>query len=273
MNKTIKLAASAAILAAVTLWAQEEGQAGKQALQGRIAELKESIAANRAKLQKYEWVETTEVSLRGEVRKREQKQCRYGPDGKVQKTPTGDSAGEMKRQQRGGLRGRIVEKKVDELKDYMERVESLVREYVPPDPEKIQASFQAGKAKLDPGSGGTASMTLSDYAKPGDKVTFAFNRAAKKLQTYTVNTYLDSPQDLVTLTADFSTLPDGANHVAHSILNATGKQIQVNTTNSNYKLVGSEGPLANCRDLVAFANSAVIGGGSAVKNRTEERTA
>jgi hypothetical protein len=120
----------------------------------------------------------------------------------------------------------------------MDRVGSLVSRYVPPDPQKMQASFQAGKANLDLASGGIASLIFQDYAKPGDKVTFAFNRAAKKLQSYTVNTYLDSPKDVVTLTAEFSSLPDGTNHVAHTLLDATGKQIQVNTTNSNYRPAG-----------------------------------
>ena len=136
------------------------------------------------------------------------------------------------------MKGKIVEKKVDELKDYMERVGSLVSRYVPPDPQKMQASYQAGKASLNPAGGGLTSLVFQDYAKPGDKVTLAFNTGAKKLQSYTVNTYLDNPQDLVNLKADFSSLPDGTSYVGHTLLNATGKQIVVNTTNSNYKPVG-----------------------------------
>lgn len=232
----VRLGASTMMIAAVTLWSQEQAGAVKQALQERIAELKQSMAANQAKLRTYQWVETTEVSLKGEMKKREQKQCRYGPDGQVQKTPLGEAGGGNKPQR--GLKGKMVEKKVDELKDYMERVGSLVKRYVPPDPEKMQASFQAGKAGLNRPGGGMASLIFQDYAKPGDKVTLAFNTDAKKLQSYSVNTYLDSPQDVVTLTADFSSLPDGTNHVARTLLNAAGKQITVNTTNSNYRPVG-----------------------------------
>jgi hypothetical protein len=50
---------------------QAQGGAGKQAVQERLAELKQSIAANQAKLRTYEWVATTEVSLKGEVKKPE----------------------------------------------------------------------------------------------------------------------------------------------------------------------------------------------------------
>ena len=237
-KRVIELGVSTMMLAAVTLWSQDQGGAGKQALQQRIAELKQSIAANQAKLRTYQWVETTEISLKGEMKKRQQKQCLYGPDGKVQKSPIGDSSGGAKKPQQRGLKGKIVEKKVDELKDYMERVGSLVSRYVPPDPQKMQASFQAGKANLNPVGGQIASLVFQDYAKPGDKVTLAFNTAAKKLQSYTVDTYLDSPQDLVNLKAEFSSLPDGTSYVGHTLLNATGKQIVVNTTNSNYRPVG-----------------------------------
>ena len=64
----------------------------KAALQKRVAELKESVAANKAKLAQYQWTETTTILLKGEVKKTEQNLCKYGPDGKVQKTPMGAPA-------------------------------------------------------------------------------------------------------------------------------------------------------------------------------------
>ena len=65
-----------------------------------------------------------------------------------------------------GLRGRVVEKKVDEMKGYVERLKSLVSEYVPPQREKIQEVVQAGKASkasLNTSSGGTTRIVLSNY--------------------------------------------------------------------------------------------------------------
>src|SRR5206468_1603088 len=54
--------------------------------QERATAIKESLAQNQAALRTYSWIETTEISLKGEVKKKEQKQCSYGADGKVQKT-------------------------------------------------------------------------------------------------------------------------------------------------------------------------------------------
>src|SRR5262245_33448107 len=121
------------------------------------AALKQSLAQNQAALRKYSWVETTQISMKGEVKKQEQKQCYYGADGKVQKTPmAGAPAPQQKDAQSGGgrrggrLKEQIVEKKVDELKDYMEKTAALVHQYVPPDPQKIDAAKTAGNVSTQP---------------------------------------------------------------------------------------------------------------------------
>jgi hypothetical protein len=77
-------------------------------------------------------------------------------------------------------------------------------------------------------------LVFRDYAKPGDTVTLAFDTAAKNVRGYDVNSYLDAPEDVVTLKVVFNSLPDGTNYAAKSVLDATAKQIQIRTTNSNY---------------------------------------
>ena len=72
-------------LAALVMLAGSALAQGNSAQTG-VAALKESLAENSARLRTYSWVETTQVSLKGEVKKQEQKQCYYGADGKVQKT-------------------------------------------------------------------------------------------------------------------------------------------------------------------------------------------
>jgi hypothetical protein len=210
----------------------------KAALQERVSALKESVAANHAKLEKYQWTETTTIILKGQTRKTEQNTCRYGPDGKVQKTPIGAPAAQPQEQQRGGrFKARIVEKKVDEMKDYGARLKSLVGEYVPPNRDKIQDAFQAGNASMTP-SGGTVSLALSNYYKPGDKMIFAFDTAAKKIRNLTVDSYLDDPKtDIVTLSVNFASLPDGANYAANTDLKAASKEMEIKTVNSDYQKI------------------------------------
>jgi hypothetical protein len=210
----------------------------KQALQQRVAALKESVAANKAKLAQYQWTETTTILLKGEVKKTEQALCRYGPDGKVQKTPVAPAAPPQQQEKREGrMKARIVEKKVDELKDYGARLKSLIGEYVPPDRDKIQAAFQSGNASMTP-SGGLTYMVLNNYYKPGDKMTFAFDAAAKKTRSITVDSYLDDPKtDIVTLAVNFTSLPDGTNYAAYTDLKAEGKSMEIKTVNSGYQKI------------------------------------
>ena len=211
------------------LWAQAPGSAD---VQRRVTELKQSVAANQAKLKQYTWLETTEVSVKGETKKEQQQQCRYGPDGKVMKTPLGEPSPPPEEMR--GLKKKIVGKKVDEMKDYVERVKTLLGHYVPPEGAKMQSAMQAGHASLNPGAG-VATIIFTDYYKSGDRVTFEFDTAARKLRNYSISTYLDDPvKDVVTMTNQFASLPDGTNYLQQTVLNMVAKQIKITNTNSGH---------------------------------------
>jgi hypothetical protein len=218
------------LIAVPVLWSQPV------AMQQKVADLKQSMAENRQKLMKYQWVQSTQVSIKGQVKKDQDEMCRYGPDGKVQKTLIGPPPAPPNIPT-GGLKGRIAAKKVDEMKDYTERLKSLISHYAPPQPEMIQAAKDAGNVSLN-ATGGAVTLTFVNYYKPGDKVSFVIDTASNKLLSYDVNTYLDDPQkDIVTLSNHFASLPDGTNYLQQTVLNAQEKQIQVTTTNSNYSPV------------------------------------
>jgi hypothetical protein len=217
----------------------------KQTKQERIAALKQSLAANQAALKQYTWTETTKIQLKGEVKKTEQKACQYGPDGKVIKTPiaTPGQPPPQQQQAKAGKRGgrikkEIVENKVDDMKDYMERVAALVHEYVPPDSDKIQAAQAAGTVDATP-SAQVSKITIKNYLKQGDSVEIGFDTNAKKIVNYNVSSYLDKPKDdAVTLAVTIAPLADGTSHVQQTNLHAAAKKIDVSVTNSNYKKPG-----------------------------------
>jgi hypothetical protein len=203
-----------------------------------VAELKRSIAANRSRLMKYQWLQTTEVTVKGETKKDDQMMCRFGPDGTVMKTPAGPAQDSQQQIPTRGLKGKIAQKKVGEMKDYTDRLKSLIGHYVPPDPAKLKVAVETGNTSMNATSG-VVTMTFNDYYKTGDNVQFAFDTEAKKLVSYNVNTYLDDPKkDIVTLSNNFAALPDGTSYLQQTVLDAKSKQIQVTTTNSNYSPVG-----------------------------------
>lgn len=209
----------------------------------RAAAIKELLTKNSASLRTYSWVETTTITLKGEVKKQEQKQCFYGADGKVQKTPIGAAPAAKQEPSGGGGRGgrlkqNIVENKVEDLKDYMEKVAALVHDYVPPAPAKIQAAQAAGNVSTQP-AGTAVNLVIKNYLKPGDLLTIGADPTAKRLTSYKAQSFVEKPkEDDVTLDVTFGALQDGTFYPQQILLDVKAKNIQVKIANSGYKKAG-----------------------------------
>ena len=202
-------------------------------IQERVAALKQSIARDQQAIRQYEWIETTVISIKGDEKSRQQKQCYYGAEGSLQKVTMSATP---PKQKKPGLRGKIIENKKQEMTDYMKAAVALVRNYVPPDPARIEAVKAAGKVSLDmPGGGRGARLNFRDYAKPGDVLTAEVDPTSNRLLGLSVATYLDSPKDAVTLDVRFMTLQDGTGYPATEVLVAKAKDLSVNITNSGYR--------------------------------------
>jgi hypothetical protein len=236
--------AAAAIAVGAILQAQQPpAQAAGGGAPDQVAALKQSMQQGMAKIRQYEWVETTIISLKGEEKARKQNRCYYGADGKVQKVSLDQPAQPAQAQGGGGRRGggkmkeKIVENKKDEMKEYMERAAALIHSYVPPSPEKIQAAKDGGRVKVTPQAGGKVSLVISQYLQAGDALTLDVDGAANRLVGLGVNTYLDKPDETVTLAVQMSALPDGAIYAAQTTLEAKAKNIAVVIQNSGYRPV------------------------------------
>jgi hypothetical protein len=221
-------------LAALTLILQPPARA-QSPVEQKVALVKEAVAQNKAALLHYVWTETTNVSLNGEVKKTTNYQCMYGPDGSVQKTATGGSPPPAPKR---GLRGKVVANKTEDLTEYMQQAAALVKQYVPPNPQQMQAAFAQGNATVAADGPEVLQLQFTNYVKPGDSMVFFFNKEAKALSQITVNSYMNDQKDSVSLQVNFQTIPGGPNYVAQTTLNAPAKKITVQTTSSNYQKMG-----------------------------------
>jgi hypothetical protein len=200
----------------------------------RAAMLKATMAASEAALKKYQWIETTVVTVKGDQKSRKQERCFYGDDGKLTKVLLDQSAPPP--EPHGFLRRRIAEKEKKELEEKMQRAVALVRMYVPPNEEKIQACKESGNVNLQltqPGK--RARLTFSDYLKPGDTFALDVDLTNNHPLSANVNTYLDSPDEPVILTVSFGTLDDGTVYPSQSVLNLKSKKLRVTINNSGYE--------------------------------------
>jgi hypothetical protein len=230
-GKAVSALARFMTIVAVILAIASPSLAQNGELQQKLAAVKQAAAENKQRLHQYQWTETTQLTLKGDPKPSSQKLCQYGPDGQVQKTPIGPPP----EQPSGGrLKQRVIAKKKEEMKDYMEDVKGVLSMYVPPDPQRMQQAFEAGKVSLNP-AGGVVNLIFTDYAQPGDRMTLAFDTGSKKIVSLSVNTYMGQEKDAVTLQVQMASLPDGTNYAERTVLNATAKELVVTTTNSNYQ--------------------------------------
>ena len=207
------------------------------ALQEKLVAAKQAAATNQQALRSYSWIEKTQLSLKGEVKNTKIEQCRYGPDGTVQKTLLSDPPEPP--QKKRGLRGRAIAKKTGEMKAEMEAATALVHQYLPPEPDKMQVVMNAGTASLAQAGPGALALRFPGYLKAGDSLTLTFESAIKTLRRVDVDTWLDDPSNRVGLKIEFQSLPDGTNYPATTTLSIPSQHIEVRIANSGYQKVAN----------------------------------
>jgi hypothetical protein len=200
-------------------------------LQEKLAAVKKATMANKQALSQYQWTETVQLALKGDLKPPREYNCKYGPDGQVVKTPIGPPPDDPSSR---GLKEKLIEKKKEELEQYLQDAKETLAMYQPPDAQKMQAAYQAGHASFNPVP---AAMVLSftDYAQPGDKMSVTLDTSTNKITALSIDTYMGKEKDAVTLRVTMGALPDGTSYPAQSVLDGKEKQVTVTTTNSNYQ--------------------------------------
>lgn len=198
----------------------------------RVDAIKASLAASQAALKKYEWIETTTISLKGEKKAEIVKRCYYGADGGVTKVPVSAPAPSTAR----GLKGKIAANKKEDLTESMEQAVDLIKSYIPPDPARIQKAKDDGKISIDvlePGK--RVRLNFRDFQKPGDTLGVEVDMTNNRLLGLSVKSYVKDATDAVTVDGKFKQLTDGTSYVDAIALNVTKDKLLVHVDNSGYK--------------------------------------
>jgi hypothetical protein len=193
-----------------------------------------TMAENSKKLKQYTYTQKTQVYFKGELRTTKMSQVHFDPttgEKVVVPMDMGDAAQQPEQGRGGRLRERIVEKKRDEMKEYVERLVGLMHQYLPPNPDRIKAAVPRAQM-TPPAGGGDAKIALSDYLKPGDTVTFSMNPQAKKLDQIAINSSLDS--DPVFFIVDFARLADDTNYPSMTNIKSEAKGLEIRVTTFDY---------------------------------------
>jgi hypothetical protein len=204
-----------------------------------VAAIKQSLQTSMAALRQYQWVETTVVSLKGEEKSRTANNCQYGAEGKLQKTPVSAPAESDDKKPRG-VKGKVVENKKEEISASTKEAIALVKQYVPPDPARIQAAKEAGRLSMTPPDPkGLVVVVIKDYLKAGDSLTLDVNAATDRISGVGISTFTDSAKDKVGLKVVFGAFPDGTIYPATIQLDVAAQNLAVSIENSGYKKLGA----------------------------------
>jgi hypothetical protein len=206
--------------------------AAAQDIQQKLAAAKQAAAKNQQMLRSYTWLEKTELSYKGEVKSTKVDSCRYGPDGKVQKTPVVEPPPPEKK---GGLKGKMIAKKTGEMKEELQSAAALVHQYVPPDPGMMQIVMNAGTVSISQAGPALLKIKFPGYVKSGDALTLTFESAVKTLQQIDVATWLDDPSNTVTFQVMMEALPDGTSYPGQVTLSVPKAKIEVRIAKTNYQ--------------------------------------
>jgi len=236
-NYTLLASSLAAGILAVGALVVPALRAQSPEMQQRVAEVKDSMAVNKMLLAQYTWMEQDIISIKGEQKKEELYNVQLGPNGKPQKTPVDPSSVSDDDRKRRGLRGRIIEKKIEEYQQYGDQIKSLVAQYVPPEKEMLQQAYQHGNVMMGPvgGASGEYRLVITNYVKQGDNMTLVMSKAQKALVSLSISTYLSDPSDAVKVNVQFARIPNGPNHVATETIDGVSKKLTITVLNTNYQ--------------------------------------
>lgn len=203
-------------------------------MQETVNLIKSNLAASAANIKKYEWIETITAFYKGEQKSKKQNQCYYAVDGKLTKVETGGSTEPSKTP--GGIRGRIVENKVDDISTYITKAVDKIHAYLPPDGNKIQQIYASGGVSigvLEPGK--KFRLDFPNYLEEGDLLSVSIDTEHKLILALAVKTSVDTPSDKVNFDIGYNALPDGTQYAGITTLDAKAKEVKITIENSGFK--------------------------------------
>ncbi len=198
-----------------------------------VGMIKKNLSDSKASIKNYEWIETTTTFIKGEQKSVKENQCYYSVDGKLTKVEAGGAtAGKSP----GGVRGKVVANKKEEMADYIQSAVAKIKTYLPPDASKLQQIYGAGKVVtqvLEPGK--KFKLSFPDYNVQGDMLSISIDKSIQKLLAVDVSTYIDDPAQKVIFNVTYSDLPDGTQYQGSTTLDAQAKNLKIVIVNSGYK--------------------------------------
>jgi len=185
--------------------------------------------ANAQLMQKYTWKMRVQLTYKGEEKPASLYQMNY-VGGQLQKTEISAPPEESGRKH--GIKHRVKEDKMAEIKSQVEALIELTKKYMAPTPGQMFDFYS--KATIGPASNGGVQATGVNFIQPGDNVTYFINPATKSPTAYDFSTAMNG--NPVTGTAQFAQVPGGPKYASSLTINDPADNLSVAVTNFDYQL-------------------------------------
>jgi len=176
-------------------------------------------------IKSYQWTETMVVRVDGKEKATVVNTCGYNEDGGVSRTPV---KGERTQVAKG------TPGTAPEIDSYVNSAVAVMRGYVRPRPEKLQACEDAGRVSVSTDGKGQK-LEYRDYLKPGDILTLVLDPSTSQILSSSASTYVINSNDRAEIHTEMAQLPDGSSYPSHIKFDTPGRQMGIVATDSNYR--------------------------------------
>jgi hypothetical protein len=204
-------------------------------LQQKLEQMQQATARNEQQMHAYQWIEATSLTIDGTSGPPKQSICRYSADGTLLKTPLGPPGQQGMSGGRGGaIKKHIVKEEEEKIQGEVEQIHALTQLYLPFNQVKFKKVLGTGKVDIEHDGANGDAIILSNYAKAGDQLRFALDRATMKIERISVKTYFEEPKDVMTVAIRFSLLADGTMYPSLTSIEAPSKKLSITTVDSDF---------------------------------------
>jgi len=184
---------------------------------------------NAVLMQKYTWKMRVQLTYKGEEKPASLYQMNYA-GGQLQKTLISAPPEESGRKH--GIKHRVTEDKMAEIKSEVEALVDLTKKYMAPTPGQMFDFYS--KATIGPAPTGGVQASGTNFIQPGDQVTYFMDPATKSPSSYNFSTSLSGKP--VTGTATYAQVPGGPKYASQMTINDPTDNLSVAVTNFEYQL-------------------------------------
>lgn len=182
---------------------------------------------NMALMRQYSWKMRVQLTLKGEAKALMLYQMRFDMDGKLKKILLSVPPKQKKRQ---GLRKRIAQKKITQVKEWVAKLMGLHRRYTTPTPVTMLDFF--GKAKYQVLNDGTVQFSAAGFLQANDRATFWFDQQSHQPRRFKFSSSLEGAA--VEGLVEYAKVAFGPTFAGRTTLKVSGKKMSAKIENFDF---------------------------------------